>query len=520
MDGILVCRVSSARQEAEGYSLEGQEELGLEYAREKGIRLLGEPFVFQETASKQAERKKFRRVLDFIDDFKGAPPLAVLAYNYSRLARNSHDQATIDEYIDEGRIVLHLFRENRVITRQSSPGDRLATDVDAAVAKHKARETGRTAREGMVKKAENGWFPHRAPPGYRNVEVELSGFPPGNGPLSSRRSRERIVEPDPTSAPFVLRMFELRAEGYSLDYIRRSVLAAGYAAGRRLHKSQVHKILHNPFYGGRFVTGGREYQGKHELFVPPEVFQRVRDSFEAGARPALKREKGGVFTGLIHCQECGCLVLHEHKVKRSGRAYDYWRCSNGRRAHPHHVYVREEELFGQFERALAGLAITEKLAEAIADEMKRTHDQIARDRIRAVERFKAQLGEVDAKQDRLMDLYLQGKADEEVYGATLKRLRDERERIGDQLARSQGEMDGAYLDLAKRTIELARDLKTLWNAATPREKRELIEKLVSNPVLEGRTLRYEIRKPFRLLAEMASGNVWLPRTDSNCRHGG
>ena len=56
--------------------------------------------LFQETASKRADRKRFRRVLDFIDDFEGQHPLAVLVSRYSRLSRNKHDEATIDEFVD------------------------------------------------------------------------------------------------------------------------------------------------------------------------------------------------------------------------------------------------------------------------------------------------------------------------------------------------------------------------------------------------------------------------------------
>ncbi len=58
------------------------------------------------------------------------------------------------------------------------------------------------------------------------------------------------------------------------------------------------------------------------------------------------------------------------------------------------------------------------------------------------------------------------------------------------------------------TLELATKAKSLWISRNGHEKRELLEKLLSNPTLSGKTLRYDLKKPFSVLAEMRQKNEW------------
>ncbi len=45
------------------------------------------------------------------------------------------------------------------------------------------------------------------------------------------------------------------------------------------------------------------------------------------------------------------------------------------------------------------------------------------------------------------------------------------------------------------------------------EKRDLIARLIRNPRLDGRTVRYDLRKPFDVLVRMRGVEGWRPHLD-------
>lgn len=57
-------------------------------------------------------------------------------------------------------------------------------------------------------------------------------------------------------------------------------------------------------------------------------------------------------------------------------------------------------------------------------------------------------------------------------------------------------------------IELANKAESLWIHMSTEEKRELLDKLLSNRWLDGITAQYEIVKPLRMIAEMKEDQNW------------
>ena len=76
------------------------------------------------------------------------------------------------------------------------------------------------------------------------------------------------------------------------------------------------------------------------------------------------------------------------------------------------------------------------------------------------------------------------------------------------LGEAQQEVTGAVLVTAKKIIELAQKAPELYLRATPEERRGLLAQVLSNPILDDLSVRYELKRPFRLVAEMASSCNW------------
>lgn len=505
MDAVIINRVSDRRQK-EGYSLDAQQRHGTEYARSKGYNVLHQ-FTFQETASKQSQRKKFNEVLKFVDDYPDEKTLALVVEKSDRLGRNHRDKEIIQELYQEGKIEVHLYKEGRVFSRTSNATDIFIDDIMTSVGKYASMNIAREAIKGMREKSEQGWYPVKAPLGYLNHK-----------PTGERHS---IIVPDSNTRHIVVSIFEMRDQGMSYEAVRLKILESPSLPtklkGRFRHKSSIEQLLKLPFYGGKFCWKGEWYEGKHELIVPQNLFRRVQKTFrEPGRR---KNQKMGLFTGWIKC-ECGCSVTYDPKtkhVKSTGetKQYDYYRCSNAKQSHLKLIYVAEDKMLNDLGNAVDKITITDDLAKDIANALDVVHHRVGEARKRDIVSYMAGLKALENAEDRIYDDHRNELLDVEGYKRQIQRIREERERFTLLMAQAQRDIDGAYLTTAKKVLELATSAKTLWMSRTAEEKRDFLEKILSNRVFDAPSVRYEMKKPFRILSEMASSSNWCARQDSN-----
>ena len=66
------------------------------------------------------------------------------------------------------------------------------------------------------------------------------------------------------------------------------------------------------------------------------------------------------------------------------------------------------------------------------------------------------------------------------------------------------------MEVGSKLIELIAQAPQIFERAVPEQRRELVGLLTSNRVLKGRTLEFELRKPFDALVTAAnSENGWV-----------
>ncbi len=509
MDCIILNRVSD-RKQREGYSLDSQDRHGTEYAKEREYNII-KKFTFQETASKQNQRKLFGEMLAFIDGYPSSKTLALVAEKSDRLGRNHRDKEIIQGLYLQGRIEVHFYKDRKVFNRESTATDIFMDDIMTSVGKYAAMNIARESIKGMREKCEQGWFPARAPLGYANIVDSAV----------SRNKKRKIVVPDPKTRGLIYRVFELRSKMLSYDAIRLQCVEEGLVPkGRLSSKSSVERVLKNTFYGGRFEWRGEWYQGRHELIVPPELFKVVQKTFkQSGSR---WEHKEGLFSNWLKC-ECGCKVTYDPKkklIKTTGKPkeYRYYRCANGKGKHDRLIYTKEDQLLEGMGKAVSEITITDDLAKEVAKALNKTHKRVQEARLREIAGYKAALKELENREDEIYDDHRRGLLDESGYRRQIERVRSERERMTDLMSKAQSMIDDAYLVTAKKILELATMAKSLWDSRGREEKRDFLEKILSNRVLDGATVRYKLKKPFRIVSQMASSSTWRPQGDLNpCR---
>jgi DNA invertase Pin-like site-specific DNA recombinase len=506
--GVIYARVSSKEQEKEGFSIPAQLKLLKDYAAAQGIAVAKE-YVDAETA-KQIGRTAFG---EMIGHLKAQSSIRVLLVEKTdRLYRNLKDWVTVDEL----EVEIHFVKEGVVLSRGSRSSEKFMHGIKVLMAKNYIDNLSEEARKGMLEKAEQGIWPTVAPLGYRNV---------------AGADGKKIIEPDPESESIISRLFEWYATGtLSLKEAAQKAKAAGLVyrkSGAPVPVSTVHAMLRNRLYMGEFEWNGHLYLGKHQPLVTRDLWQRVQGVLDGRHAKKHRRVKHDfAFSGLIACGHCGCSLVGEIKKQR----YVYYHCT-GYKGRCNEPYVREEVIGDRFSQLLGRLTFDEEVLAWLRDALHASHADGKREHEAAIGRFRA---EYDRLQSRMHAMYVD-KLDGKVDGAFFDRMsaewRARQDRCLGEIERHQA-ADQSYLEEGVRLLELARKAQRLFEKQEPREKRRLLDFVVSNCTWKGGELVARLQQPFDLLAEttsvaaqaaagskpnLAKTEIWLPGPDSNQR---
>jgi site-specific DNA recombinase len=378
MEAVLRARVSSKDQEKEGFSIPAQVRLLREYASNRGI-FVAEEFVDAES-SKKSDGDGFTRMVQYLKKHRACR--AILVEKTDRLYRNPKDWVTIDEL----GVEIHFVKENRVLSQDSRPSEKLAHGMNVVMAKHYIDNLSEETLKGMTEKARSGFYPSFAPFGYLNAD----------GPGS-----RRILLPDSDTAPVISELFKRFAAGaYSIRSLVKELNQEGVSLrGAHLRSSVVHQILRKRMYMGDFDWNAVTYQGNHEPLVTPACWQRVQELLDARAQNKARKVKHDFpFKGLVSCGHCGCLMVGELKKAR----YVYYHCTGNRGKCPE-PYTRQEVLTTEFAAILRGLVIPQPVLDWLGDAVLESDRTEHAARQQSVVRLQTQHDRIEA---RIRAMYL------------------------------------------------------------------------------------------------------------------
>ena len=476
---VLYARVSSARQEKEGFSVPAQIKLGDAYADKNDIDIVK---VFSEAESaKRAGRDAFGDMVKFLR--KNRSVRIVLFEQIDRIYRNFEDMVELDKLDVE----IHETRPGgEVWTPQSSAGQLFFKHMKVAMASHTSRGIGEQASKGMLAKAEAGIYPSRAHAGYQNVK--------GTG-------GKRTISVDPETGPLVARLFDEYGTGnHSLNTLREAAFTWGLTdgRGRRLSKSSLQKILKDPFYIGKFKWRGKTYDGRHEHLTTAATFQRVQDVLERNFTKKKQRVKRKfTFQKLIACGHCGCAVVG-YQVQRKTRAYRYYHCSGYKGKCPE-PYVREEDLEQRFADILKQLVMPERVLGWLKVELRKDHVEHCTHQEQAVRRLRVEYDRIKKRLDAMYDDRLDGRITPEFYAEKAAGYEAEQIRVMAAIEEYRAE-NVTYLEEGVRILELAQSAHFAYLRQKPEDKRQLLDFVLLNSTWANGELSVTFRQPFDMLA--------------------
>ena len=304
-NAIIYARVSSKEQETGGYSIPAQIDFLQNYAKQKDFKVI-KTFTESVSAKDKNCRVEYDNMITFAKKQKGG--CHILVEKTDRLLRNEFNSAEIIELARTTNITIHLAKEGLTLEKNSPPTAFFMFTMFTANSSLYPRNLSNEVKKGMDKKAELGYFPDRAPVGYKNVRIG---------------KKHSIIEIDNKKAPFVKRAFELYAtSNYSMTQIANILAQEGFTIKTRLvHANSIETILKNPFYIGDFVYKGLYYKGKHQPIVDKSLFFLVQEIIKKKNAPRINKYDF-LFNGLIECKNCGKFLTADIKKGK----YVYYRC--------------------------------------------------------------------------------------------------------------------------------------------------------------------------------------------------
>ncbi len=474
-------RVSTARQGEFGVSLDQQRDAIERYSQRNNLKI-AQWFEEQETAAKSG-RPLFTRMIKLLQRGKVA---GVIIHKIDRSARNLKDWADLGELIDKG-VEVHFANESLDLR---SRGGRLSADIQAVVASDYIRNLREETKKGFYGRLKQGLYPMPAPVGYINV---------GKG---------QPKQPDPQIAPLVRTAFELYGTGrFGFKELRKELNAMGFRgrSGKPISLNGLTKMLNNTFYVGliHISKTNETYEGAHEPIISKALFDRVQDILHGKLSPRTTKHDF-LFRRRLSCRFCEYSLIGE-----THKGYIYYRCqSSGCPT----TSIREEYADSAFLKCFAMLDIPPVERRCLLREIQKMKIDDNRNQENLLAALNLQSAQLDERLNRLTDAYIERLIDKELFEQRKNALLMERTDIREKIKKWQSGTV-TVSDLLAQILERSLGAYLAYKLGNPEEKRDVVDSLTSNRIVEQKSLTISLLPAFREIANRYQFADGSPRRD-------
>lgn len=462
-------RVSTTKQKEFGVSPEEQRDAIARYATQHNLSVI-RWFEEVQTAAK-AGRQQFTKMLRLLK--QGAAD-GVVIHKIDRSARNLRDWVDLGELIDAG-VTLYFANENLDLHTR---GGRLSADIQAVVAADFIRNLREETRKGFYGRLKQGLYPIGAPLGY----------------LDCGKGKPKTI--DPVKGPYVKALFGLYDTGqFNLLELADEMYRRGLRNrnGGKVTRNGLSTVLNNSFYCGviRIRKTGETFSGIHQPLIPVLLFERVQARLRGRMHTKAIRHDEFIFRRLLSCGHCDTRLRGETQ-----KGHVYYRCHTS--SCPTKC-IREEVVEEAVKGVLRSFALGQIERSYVAQQLDQKLGSLAQQWEAEQQAWKLQLGQLKTRLDRLIDAFIDGTLEKDLFESRKAALLLEQQKLNEKLSRETGD-EAVYAEKVRQMVELANSAWLSYETMNAHGKRELVNLTTSNRVLSGKILAVEPLFPFSLLA--------------------
>ncbi len=518
-------RVSTTRDE-QTMSIENQESHFREMiSRNKNWQYV-EGYADRIRGENAENRVQFQRMIH--DAFDGRFDL-ILTKEVSRFARNTIDSLTYTRDLLKHGVGV-LFLTDNICTIE--PDSELRLTIMSSIAQDEVRKLSERVKFGHRKAIENG---------HVIGNSRIFGYDKDNSKLVINEKEAEMVK----------LIFETYATGnYGLRDLEKILWDKGYRsrAGKLIHHNTIGGIIQNPKYKG-YYCGNKvkitDYRTKQQKFLPPEEWVMFKDETgeivpaivseemwdkanEIFAERSMKvkatdrsAKKTSPLSGKIICGVHNVpfwRTSYSKELHRDAPIYE-WICrekKKGKSADCPTVAIYETELYKILSDMFIDLSenIDTYIEQFIAlyenEDADRTVDRVTDDLLKEIEAL-------EAKKDKLLDLYTED-------AITKSEFRSRNDRLNTELIRLKTQLSDMRKDTASKTDTVKnvrnirkafdRELKTNNGELDRQTVNDLSDMLIDTITVfpeEGSTMRIEVRLKLGMTEEREYAGA-MPRS--------
>ncbi len=507
MKYFIYCRRSSDREDKQTLSIDAQIR-ELKVLAEKDHLEIVDTIVESQSAYKTG-RPFFNSMLERIELGQAD---GIIVWQPNRLARNSLDGGRLIYMMDQGSLK-EIRTMSKLFTR--SGNDKFFLQIEFGMAKKSSDDTSDYMKRDAQSKLLKGEWTGMAPVGYLNVDAQ--GKIAGNFYDHDKQTQLlklgrplRRIEKDPVLAPLIRQFFDYYlAEYRTLKEAAAFMNSLGVKSIRRHGRysiSMVERILKNPFYTGQLRYEGELFAGVHDPIISTKEFELISQRFNGHSHPKVV-SYDFVYRGLVRCAECGCSVVGVHKVKPSGKEYEYYTCSK-RKGECGQRPSKPADIDIQVEERLRAIQIDERVWELCKKLLHLHYAEQVDSQVLIREKWQKDLGNVDKRTNALLELYISGLLDKEDYTKKKNELLSEKMALTEKLSDS-GQATTNWLQQTEDFFGLAHAAYEIFKSpqTTLARKKQIVQDIGWNLEISEGKLNWQYKKPFDFLVERQPAKV-------------
>ncbi len=455
-------------------------------------------------SAKMPGRPEFNKMIEEIDRLGGIKGIVVWKLN--RLFRNPEDEGKIRQRLSDGRIS-EIITPSKTYYEADSD---FIMAVEGAQAQRFIRDLREDTARGVNSKLKKGIAPILAPPGYKND--------------TSKRQGERDIVIDEVQFPLVRKIFEMYlTNNYSVQqlWFEAEKLKIRSHRGKIISKTQLYKMLRNPFYTGtRFIYANTLYtNGIHERMITDAEFDLIQELMDGRSRP-----RGAIntnlLTGIMHCGECGRMITSEVKTKQykngTSQTFIYYRCTKKWKGQKcNQPYIPAKVLEEQVLTFMDSITLSTPFVEWAIKWLKVMHGNQEKLREAKYKSTEQSYKEVVKKINRVVEMTMDGMLSTQEGMAKKQELEAEKQRLSDELSKIDTHVT-EWSNLAIQTFDLVKNIKERFANGTIEQRKTILRVIGSNLTIKDRKIDITIRNPFeyiQMVVQEFNGNKRLEPND-------
>ena len=343
MNVVIYARYSCDNQREE--SIEGQIRECKQYADRNDMCIIGE-YIDRAFSAKTDNRPEFQKM---INDSNSKKFQAIVVWKLDRFARNRYDSARYKTILKKNMV--EVISATEVISK-GAEGIILEAVLEGYAEYYSADLSEKVIR-GMTENA---------------LKCKYNG---GNVPIGYFIDANKNYQIDKLTAPFVKDAFEMYDSNVTMKKITEYLNQKGVRTSRNnnIEIRNMSVILRNRKYIGEYRYMNIVIPDGIPQIVSKELFDDVQEKLKRKQRnsnPGMKNKY--ILSSKLRCGKCNSLMCGESGTSKTGKIYNYYKCSSVKRHLGCDVKsVRQEDFEKVVLEKVIGYLLTETNINKITD---------------------------------------------------------------------------------------------------------------------------------------------------------